>query len=76
MPNIKFTDKEINDFKEAGKDYVGDWSCWGNNNIDDFDGQAEAYDLAQGEHSGVAAEIAAGYIYEGMLEMKKEIRKG
>jgi len=76
---VEFTDKQIKDLHDAGREYAGQAISDGDD-IDEFDGQSEAVDMAPfaldtNELKGVAAECAADYIYGGMCEKIEEIRK-
>lgn len=71
-----FTEKQVNEMKGVGASFVRDWLRDGND-PNEFDGQSEASDLAQGfgcgEGLGSAShDVLAEYVYEGMLEVMKE----
>lgn len=72
----KVTKRQIADWKAAGADYSRDWLSWNKENpnaLDEFNGQSEAVDMADCSDPD-QKEIAADYIYEGMLAEIKRIR--
>lgn len=75
-----FSLHEINELKDIGKDYVGDWIAWGND-LSNYEGISEAYDIAKsyigdGKNNLTISDIsaAADHVYEGMMSELQKIK--
>lgn len=73
MKKVKLTPEDIEELKSTGGGFVRDWLSDGGD-PEEFDGQSEAVDLADGLVPPKLKEAAADYVYEGMLEAIKEAK--
>lgn len=69
----RLTPEDIEELKSAGGSWVRDWLSDGGN-PEEFDGQSEAVDLADGLVPPRMKEAAADYVYEGMLDAIREAK--